>query len=110
MLGRALFALVWLIIAAGVLLPLYPADVPAPGPAGGEVAAALADVMDTGCGPCAPDAASGANCGRKTGGGIAAAPAALAACSRLKIHLVVQPEPPDRAPEPAAPLPRLPEV
>jgi hypothetical protein len=30
MFGRVLFALVWLIIAAGVALPLYPRDVPTP--------------------------------------------------------------------------------
>ena len=110
MLGRGLFALVWLIIAAGLLLPLYPADVSAPGSAGGEVAAVLADVTEAGCAPCVPAAADGADCGPRTGGGVTAAPAALAACGRLTIHLVVQPEPPDRILEPAAPLPRLPLV
>jgi hypothetical protein len=109
MLGRALFALVWLIIAAGLLLPLYPSELSAPGPAGGGVAAVLADVMEAGCGPCPADVAGSAACGR-TGSGVTGAPAALAACSRLTIHLVVQPGPADRAAELAAPLPRLPEV
>jgi len=107
MLGRTLFALVWLIIAAGLLLPLYPSEVSMPASASGEVAAALADVMDAGCGPC--PAAGGAGCGHK-GGGVTGAPAALASCTRLTIHLVVQPGPVDRAAGPAAPLPRLSEV
>jgi len=109
MIGRALFALVWLIIAAGLLLPLYPADVSAPGSSVGEVAALLADTIDAGCGPCPAAAAGGEACAR-SGGGWAAAPAALKACSRLTLHLVVQPGPADRAAEPARPLPRLPEV
>ena len=102
MLGRALFALVWLIIAAGLLLPLYPSDVSAPGSASGEVAAVLADVMSAGCGPCPAAAAGGASCGHN-GGGVTSAPVALAACSRLTIHLVVQPGPADRAADLAAP-------
>jgi len=114
MLGRALFAFVWLIIAAGLLLPLYPAEVPVPGSASGEVAASLADAMaagamDAGCGPCPSAAAGGEGC-RRSGGGLTGAPAALKACSRLTLHQVVQPLPADRATEPAAPLPRLPEV
>ena len=109
MLGRALFALVWLIIAAGLLLPLYPSEVSVPASASGAVAAALADVMDAGCGPCPAAATGGPACGRK-GGGVMGAPAALAGCSRLTIHLVVQPVPAERAAQPAAPLPRLPEV
>jgi hypothetical protein len=109
MLGRALFAVVWLIIAAGLLLPLYPAEVSVPGSATGEVAASLADAMDAGCGPC-PAAAAGGEACRRRGGGLAGAPAALKACSRLTLHQVVQPIPAHRAAEPAAPLPKLPEV
>ena len=109
MVGRALFALVWLVIAAGLLLPLYPADVSAPGSPVGEVGALLAASGDAGCGPCPAAAAGGEACGRK-GGGWAAAPTALRSCSRLTLHLVVQPGPADRAAEPARPLPRLPEV
>ena len=109
MLGRALFALVWLIIAAGVLLPLYPSDVSAPGSAVGEFAELLADTSDASCGTCPAAATRSAGCGR-SGGGVTSAPAVLAACSQLTIHLVVQPGPANGAAGPTAPLPSLPEV
>ena len=40
MLARLLFAFVWLIIAAGLLLPLFPGDMASPGPSDGNVGAA----------------------------------------------------------------------
>ena len=52
MLGRTLFALVLLIIAAGVVLPIYPADVVGPDRAAGQSIWQVADVF--GC--PAPDA------------------------------------------------------
>jgi hypothetical protein len=54
MLGRALFSLVCLIIAAGALLPMYPSDVEAPGSASADPALLIADVVASDCGNCAP--------------------------------------------------------
>ena len=69
MLGRVLFALVWLVIAAGVVFPLYPSDVTEPRraaadamlPAVGATTAACEDcpVMDAGRAECQPDCRCG---------------------------------------------------
>jgi hypothetical protein len=89
MLGRALFALVCLIIAAGLLLPVYPGE---------DVAPRSADARDIviadtapGCGVCGPAAvASGSGpCER-------ASPAAAAApkdCVNLTVYLILRPLP-----------------
>lgn len=62
MTGRVLFALVWLIIAAGVALPLYPRDIP-------ELVAAAADPVQLvagtdafGCEDCVVPDAGPARC------------------------------------------------
>jgi hypothetical protein len=106
MLGRALFAFVWLIIAAGLLLPLFPAEVAAPGLSNARVTAALADAMAPGCERC-PVAGGGA-C--KSGRWLRTAPAAAEACLRLRLRLVVQPVPGDRPAEAAERLPKLPTI
>jgi hypothetical protein len=62
MLGRALFSLVCLIIAAGVLLPMYSSDVEAPGAASADPAIVLADLVASDCRDCAPDAAKVVRC------------------------------------------------
>ncbi len=60
MLGRVLFAVVCLIIATGLLLPIYPAEVAtAPGVAGGQDML-IADSGAPGCRDCA--SAAGAAC------------------------------------------------
>jgi hypothetical protein len=58
MTGRVLFALVWLIIAAGVALPLYPRDIPESMVAAAADPVQLVAGTDTfGCEDCAiPDA------------------------------------------------------
>jgi hypothetical protein len=52
MLGRVLFALVWAVIAAGLVLPLYPAGVEAPGPAAPDPVLLAADNATAGCEDC----------------------------------------------------------
>jgi hypothetical protein len=104
MLGRALFALVWLIIAAGVLLPLFPAEVAAPGLSEGRIAEAL----DPGCERCAVADANDGVC--RSSRWLRTAPAAAEACLRLRLRLVVEPVPEDRTPETMAPLSMLPTI
>jgi hypothetical protein len=62
MLGRALFSLVCLIIAAGALLPVYPADVEAPGSASADPALLIADLVASECRNCAPADAKVVRC------------------------------------------------
>jgi hypothetical protein len=90
MLGRALFALVCLIIAAGLLLPVYPAEVDTPRSADARDIV-IADTAAPGCGVCGPAAvASGSGpCER-------ALPAAAAApkdCLNLTVYLILRPLP-----------------
>jgi hypothetical protein len=54
MLGRALFSLVCLIIAAGALLPVYSPDVEAPGAASADPALLIADLVASDCRDCKP--------------------------------------------------------
>jgi hypothetical protein len=49
MLGRALFALVWLVIAAGLALPLYPSDLGAPGSSAVDHVLLAADSVTAAC-------------------------------------------------------------
>jgi len=89
MLGRVLFALVWLIIAAGVTLPLYPPDVATPGPPAAATALPVADTMASSC----ENHVDGADC-RSACPCAHALPAASAAperCVRLTVYLVVRP-------------------
>jgi hypothetical protein len=108
MLSRLLLACVCLVIAAGLLLPLYPADVAAPGSATGEVAAAMVDAMDPGCEPCAAAALQASGCTadpvRPTAG------QALEVCFELTIHLVVEPGSAAPWPAPGRLLPELPAI
>jgi hypothetical protein len=108
MLGRALFAFVWLIIAAGLLLPLFPAEVAAPGLADARIAATLAEAVDPGCERCAVADADAGAC--RSGRWLRTAPAAAEACLRLRLRLVVEPVPPDRPPETVGPLSMLPTI
>jgi hypothetical protein len=52
MLGRALFSVVCLIIAAGALLPVYPSGVEAPRSASADPALLIADVVASDCRNC----------------------------------------------------------
>ena len=84
MLGRALFALVWLIIAAGLALPLYPPDVATPGPPAAGSALLAADTTVSGCENDVDDAGC-----RST----QTASAAPEPCVSLTVYLIVRPLP-----------------
>jgi hypothetical protein len=110
MLGRVLFAVVCLIIATGLLLPIYPADVDVASPGGADAQDMLiTDAGPTGCRGCATAAA------RVVTRCLADAPASAAAvpagtCVRLTVYLVVRPLP---APGPAGPQllpPKIPTI
>jgi hypothetical protein len=60
MLGRALFTLVWLIIAAGLMLPMYPVDVE-PAPASDPMLHAAGFAVP-GCQDCPDPGKGGADC------------------------------------------------
>ena len=62
MFGRALFSLVCLIIAAGMLLPVYPGDVETPGSASADPAHLIADLVASDCWDCAPADAKVVRC------------------------------------------------
>ncbi len=96
MLGRVLFAVVCLIIAAGLLLPIYPAELEVARP----VAAGAQDMLitDAGAPGCLVEATARA-----------AVPAD--ACIRLTVYLVVAPLPaPGPAGEPQLLPPKLPTI
>jgi hypothetical protein len=108
MLGRVLFALVCLIIATGILLPIYPTEVEAPGVASARDMMA-ADTAVTGCGDCKPTAASQrvlAVCGHTRP--IAAAPER--ACLHLTVYVLVRPLPLNGRPGFQLVLPKLPTI
>ena len=92
MLGRALFTLVWLIIAAGLALPLYPADVATPGAPAAASALLVADTTASGCPDLFEDAGCGSTC--PCAPALAAA-AAAEPCVGLTVYLVVRPLPSD---------------
>jgi hypothetical protein len=52
MLGRVLFALVWVVIAAGLVLPLYPSGVEAPMSAAADPVLLAADAATAACEDC----------------------------------------------------------
>jgi hypothetical protein len=111
MLGRLLFAVVWLIVAAGLLLPLLPSDEagPAVAVAGGiEQAGAMA----SDCRHCAPADADGDGCGTfcPCHHLLPAATAAPGLCPTLTVHLLVQPQPAGRLHEPRPLPPKLPAI
>jgi hypothetical protein len=110
MLARLLFGGVWLMIAAGVLLPLYPIDEAMPALTSGPVS--LAEVAGAGCAGCPAAAASGTDCasacachGRRRGVGAAAAPVCLS------LRVLVDHPGPARPPAQPGSLPtRLPAI
>jgi len=108
MFGRVLFALVWLIIAAGVALPLYPPDVATPGAPAAASALLVADTMTSGCEDHAEDADCRATC--PCGQTLATASAAPEACVSLTVYLVVRPLPSGPAFTPQPPPPKLPAI
>ena len=103
MTGRVLFALVWLIIAAGVALPLYPRDIPTSTVAVRTDPVQLAAGTDAfGCGDCPMDDAGRTHCPSDCGCGDAQ-PALFVPLEQqvsLTIRVTVRLEPSSR---PAAP-------
>jgi hypothetical protein len=108
MLGRVLFALVWLIIAAGVTLPLYPPDVATPGPPAAATALLVADTMTFGCEDHAEDADCRSAC--PCAPALATASASPEPCVSLTVYLVVRPLPTAPSLTPRPPPPRLPAI
>jgi hypothetical protein len=100
MFGRALFALVWLIIAAGVALPLYSRDVPGSTVAAATDSVQLAAGIDAfGCDECPVPDGGRADC--RCDGAQAAVFVPLGEPVGLTIAVVVRPqasEPPARLP------------
>jgi hypothetical protein len=110
MLGRVLFALVCLIIATGLLLPIYPAEVEVATPGVADAQDML--VADAGAAACrnCPTVAA-----RLVGRCLTRAPSAAAgptrACVHLTVYLVVRPLPvPGRPGEPQLLPPKLPTI
>ena len=91
MLGRVLFAFVWLIIAAGLVLPLYPPDVATPGTPAAATALLVADTTTSGCQADAEDAGCHSAC--RCGPALSPAAAAPEPCVRLTVYLVIRPLP-----------------
>jgi hypothetical protein len=105
MLGRILFAIVCLIIATGLLLPIYPTEVAAPG----VVAArdmVVAGTGTAGCQACGPAAArAGEVCHRP----LPTAAHAAKGCLHLTVYVIVRRLPGEaRAGEPQLLPPKLP--
>ena len=112
MLGRLLFAVVWLIVAAGLLLPLLPSDQAGPAFAGAGGIEQVADAMASDPRHCAPADAGGDGCGTfcPCHHLLPAGSAATGLCPTLTVHLVVQPQPAGRLHEPRPLPPKLPAI
>jgi hypothetical protein len=111
MLGRALFAVVCLVIAAGLLLPVYPADlkVASRGVADARDMLITDDAGAADCAHCATAAARVVT--RCLADAPAAATAQAEACVRLTVYLVVRPLPaPGPAVGPQLLAPKLPTI
>ena len=108
MLGRVLFALVLLIIAAGVTLPLYPLDVATPRPPAAATALLVADTPTSGCPHHDEDVDCRSTC--PCGQALATASPAREACVSLTVYLVVRPLPLAPSVTPQPPPPKLPAI
>lgn len=90
MLGRALFGLVCLIIAAGVALPLFPSEVARPAIAAADGALLLADAPAAGCEACRPAANRSGAC-KVTAHALPSVAPPPGTCLSLTVYLVVRP-------------------
>lgn len=90
MLGRALFVLVCLIIAAGAALPLYPSEMARPTIRVADGGLLLADMPAAGCKQCAPAVNRDAAC-RVARHALPTLPARPGPCVSLTVYLVVRP-------------------
>ena len=109
MLGRVLFAFVWLIIAAGLVLPLYPSDRAAPDVAAAESALLIADATAPGCEACPTAAGMGAGCNSACAcwQPLPAAAASPTTCFSLTVYVIARPLPSatSSSPQPLPPKP-----
>jgi hypothetical protein len=105
MLGRVLFAVVCVIIATGLLLPVYPTEVAMPGTADARDML-VAGTRASACGDCDQAAASGrVACDR------ALQVAARKDCLHLTVYLIIRPLPLQERPgEPQLLRPRIPTI
>lgn len=112
MLGRLLLSVVGLIIAAGLLLPLYAPEGQGAGPAPAGAALLVAVAMTADCPKCGTVAAGDTICQPACPCSHALTPADDTAedVAGEIIYLVVQPGPSDRLPEPQPSPPRLPAI
>jgi hypothetical protein len=112
MLGRVLFTVVCLVIGTGLLLPIYPAEVAAPGRADAQ-GMLIADSAASGCRDCTPAASEEGRClaGCVCGHALLGATAPARACLRLTVYLIVRPLPVSGRPsEPQLLPPKLPTI
>jgi hypothetical protein len=108
MLGRVMFALVWLFIAAGVALPLYRPDVATPGAPAAASALLVADTMTSSCANHADGGDSRSTC--PCGQALATASAAPEPCVSLTVYVIVRPLPSGPPSTPRPPPPKLPAI
>ena len=111
MLARVLFALVWAVIAAGLVLPLYPSGVEAPRSAAADPVVLAADAATAGCEDCpiADDGSAGQSdcpCARL----LPAILVAVGDSSGLSVILVIRPQPSELPFEREALPPKLPAI
>jgi hypothetical protein len=110
MFGRALFALVWLIIAAGLLLPMYPRDAHTPSFAAANSILSATDFMASRCEDCPVAEDAGAVCRTDCPcGHLLPAAFSLEHSVGLSVILVIRPASPGR-PSEAPPGFRLPAI
>jgi hypothetical protein len=112
MFGLVLFAFVCLIIAAGVVLPLYPPEV---GSASALVADPILPVAQpgaTGCEDCAVPDLGGADCGSgcPCAQVLWAAAVSVEDALSLTVFVIVDPQPSRLPSGPEPPLPKLPAI
>jgi len=112
MLGRVLFALVWLIIAAGLALPLYPTHVETPSPAVADSELRAADAMASRCQECPVADEGDVNCQPDCPCGhvLSAAFVSLDGSFGLSVVLIIRPLPSGPPSEALSLLPELPAI
>jgi hypothetical protein len=110
MLGRALFALVWLIIAAGLVLPMYPRDARMPGFAAAYSMLLATDFVASRCEDCPVADDHSADCRSDCPCDVLPAASSLEDSVSLSVILVIRPTPERQSTETRSLLPRLPAI
>lgn len=107
MLGRVLFAVVWLVIAAGLAVPLYPSDVGAGRSAARDPVLLAADSVTAACENC-PIADDGSQSHCPCGHVLRVA--FVAVDDDLSVILIIRPQPSELPSERQALRPKLPAI